>query len=92
MADKSKQFANILEQNTPARGPVRRGSSGGRGSNSGRGTHIGGYFDAAVAKQLRILAVTEDVTLTDLVAEAIDLLFQSRGLPEIAQEQEVKEG
>ena len=86
MADKSKQFTEILEKTAPPRAPVRRGNT------NSRGTHIGGYFDAAVAKQLRILAVTEDVTLTDLVAEAIDLLFHSRGLPQIAQEQEVKEG
>ena len=86
MAEKSKQFTEILGQNTPARGPVRRGNAG------GRGTHIGGYFAPAVAKQFRLLAVTEEVRLTDLVAEAIDLLFQSRGLPEIARHQEVKEG
>ena len=86
MAEKSEQFTEILEQKTPVRRDVRRGSGG------GRGTHIGGYFDPAVAKQLRRLAVDEECTLTDLVAEAIDLLFQSRGLPEIARPQEVKGG
>ena len=86
MAEKSKQFTEILEQKTPAPLPTRRGSG------SGRGTHIGGYFDPAVAKQLRRLAVDEECTLTDLVAEAVDLLFQSRGLPTIARQQEVKGG
>ena len=40
--------------------------------------HIGGYFDPAVAKQLRLLAASEDRTLTALLAEALDMLFQSR--------------
>ena len=86
MADKTKQFTEILGNNAPPVTTVRRGNG------SGRGTHIGGYFETHVAKQLRILAVTEEVTLTELVAEAIDLLFRSRGLPEIARPQEVKEG
>ena len=47
--------------------------------------HIGGYFDPAVAKQLRLLAASEDRTLTALLAEALDMLFQSRQLPTIAQ-------
>lgn len=47
--------------------------------------HIGGYFDPAVAKQLRLLAASEDRTLTALLAEALDMLFQSRGKPTIAQ-------
>lgn len=47
--------------------------------------HIGGYFDPAVAKQLRVLAAEEDRTITALVAEGLDLLFQSRGKPTIAQ-------
>ena len=46
--------------------------------------HIGGYFDPAVAKQLRMLAAAEDRTMTDLLAEALDMLFQSRQLPTIA--------
>ena len=86
MAEKSEQFTEILEQK-PQCGGMYDGAAG-----AGGGTHIGGYFDPAVAKQLRRLAVDEECTLTDLVAEAIDLLFQSRGLPEIARPQEVKGG
>lgn len=47
--------------------------------------HIGGYFDLEVSKQLRILSVSEDKSQQDLLAEALDLLFQSRRLPMIAQ-------
>lgn len=46
--------------------------------------HIGGYFTPAVSKQLRALAVSEDTTVQDLLAEAMNMLFQSRRLPMIA--------
>jgi len=46
--------------------------------------HIGGYFTPAVSKQLRSLAVSEDTTVQDLLAEALNMLFQSRHLPMIA--------
>jgi hypothetical protein len=47
--------------------------------------HIGGYFDPAVSRQLRQIGVEEDATVQDLLAEAIDLLFQSRQRPTIAK-------
>ena len=47
--------------------------------------HVGGYFDPAVSKQLREIAVQEDSSLQALLAEAIDMLFQSRRKPTIAQ-------
>jgi hypothetical protein len=46
--------------------------------------HIGGYFTPEVSKQLRSLAVVEDTTVQDLLAEALNMLFQSRRLPMIA--------
>ena len=42
--------------------------------------HIGGYFDPSTSTQLRHLAVTENRSVQALLAEAIDLLFQARGL------------
>ena len=42
--------------------------------------HIGGYFDPRTSTQLRHLAVTENSSVQALLAEAIDLLFQARGL------------
>ena len=47
--------------------------------------HIGGYFDPAVSKQLRAIALDEDSSVQALLAEAIDMLFQSRQKPMIAQ-------
>jgi len=46
--------------------------------------HVGGYFTPEVSKQLLSLAVMEDSTVQDLLAEALNLLFQSRRLPMIA--------
>lgn len=43
--------------------------------------HIGGYFDPRISRQLRHLAVAEDRSVQSLLAEAIELLFQNRGLP-----------
>lgn len=45
---------------------------------------IGGHFLPEVQRQLRIIAATEDTTLQALYAEAINMLFARRGLPEIA--------
>ncbi|MEL7167746.1 MAG: ribbon-helix-helix domain-containing protein [Bacteroidota bacterium] len=47
--------------------------------------HVGGYFDPAVSRQLRQIGLEEDATVQDLVAEALDLLFQSRQQPMIAR-------
>ncbi len=46
--------------------------------------HIGGYFDPAVSKQLREIALAEDSSVQALLGEAIDMLFQSRRKPTIA--------
>ena len=46
--------------------------------------HVGGYFDPAVSKQLRHIAVDEDSSVQALLGEALDMLFQSRRKPAIA--------
>ena len=46
--------------------------------------HVGGYFDPAVSKQLREIALIEDSSVQALLGEAIDMLFQSRRKPTIA--------
>ena len=47
--------------------------------------HIGGYFDPAVSRQLRQIGLEEDATVQDLMAEALDMLFQSRKKSPIAR-------
>lgn len=44
-----------------------------------------GYFDPSVSLQLKQIALEEDSTIQRLLGEAVDLLFQSRGKPTIAQ-------
>ena len=46
--------------------------------------HIGGYFDPAVSRQLREIALAEDSSVQALLGEALDMLFQSRRKPTIA--------
>ncbi len=54
-----------------------------RPSRAGRKAIIG-YFDPMVSKQVRQLALDEDTSVEALVGEALDLLFEQRGLPQIA--------
>ena len=58
----------------------------GRAKGGRAGTrHVGGYFDPAVVRQLKQITVDEDTTLQDLLAESIDMLFESRRMPTIAR-------
>ena len=51
----------------------------------GDGTRlIGAHFPAAVHRQLRALAATEDRSMRSLVSEALNDLFAKRQLPPIA--------
>jgi hypothetical protein len=47
------------------------------GSREGK-KFIGGYFDQAVARDLKIIAAKEGDTIQGLIGEAIDLLMASR--------------
>lgn len=47
---------------------------------------ISGFYDPAVAKQLKILAVNEDRTTQAMIGEALNLLFEKYGLDRIAAE------
>src|SRR3954451_13628000 len=51
---------------------------------------IQGYFSPRVKRQLRMLAAQSDKTEEQLVGEALNMLFQTHGLPAIAFES--KEG
>lgn len=46
---------------------------------------VGGHFDRVVSRQLRELAAREETTVQALLAQAMNMLFAARGLPEIAE-------
>ena len=83
------KFAAALKQkagapiNAVPKSAPKTAEAGRSGAREGA-KHIGGYFTPQVSKQLRSLAVAEDTTVQDLLAEALNMLFQSRGLPMIA--------
>ena len=73
----TNKFADALKPapRNPSQ-PVRAS----RNPGNGRGglKHIGGYFDPTVSKRLRRMAFEEDITVQDLLAEALELLFRTR--------------
>lgn len=80
-------FADALKKSAlgQSAAPEERGKDSSKVSPSRRGTkHIGGYFSPEVGRQLRTLAATEDTSNQKLLAEALDMLFQSRRMPTIA--------
>lgn len=85
----SNKFAAALKPKaeatpqTPDTAPVEQKSVHARPSRKSA-KHIGGYFDPAVSKQLREIALAEDSSVQALLGEAIDMLFQSRRKPTIA--------
>lgn len=62
----------------------REGSGSAPPSRAGKRL-IGGHFDRAVSRQLRELAAREETTVQALLAQAMNMLFSARGLPEIAE-------
>jgi hypothetical protein len=79
----TNKFASALKSQNAA--GTAGNPSAGKEEATGRGKHIGGYFDAAVSKQLRSIMVEEDTTVQALLEEALDLLFQTRNRPMIAR-------
>ena len=82
--DKSQEFANAL-RTRPAgsrRAAATPEESGGRSSKT---KLIGGQFDEAVSRQLKTIASREGKTILELLAEALNWLFEDRGEPPIAR-------
>lgn len=49
-----------------------------------RQVHLGGYFDPVVHKQFKLLAVEKDLSVQDLMREALNLVFTKYKKPPIA--------
>ena len=70
------------ETNTP------QSSQSGTGKKRDGKKMIGGHFDRDVHRQLKQLALDRDCTVQDLLAKSLNLLFESEGLPPIAETQD----
>ena len=79
MNDEEKRFADALKPK------LRTQPTTGQGRVADRQVHVGAYFSPEVARQLKVLGAEEGTTMRMLMAEALDLLFASRGRPAIAQ-------
>ena len=82
----ANKFAAALKSEKKQPEPIQKASEASPHDRPSRraAKHIGGYFDPAVSKQLRAIALEEDSSVQALLAEAIDMLFQSRRKPTIA--------
>lgn len=78
--DEENRFAAALKSRT------RTDPTADQGGADRRQVHVGAYFSPEVARQLKVLGAEEGTTMRMLMAEALDLLFASRGKPEIARE------
>lgn len=78
---KAQLVPETVEASSPEADPVSPHARPSRKSTK----HVGGYFDPAVSKQLREIALAEDSSVQALLAEGIDMIFQSRRKPLIAQ-------
>lgn len=81
--DEENRFAAALKSRSPR---SRTGPMADQGAGDRRQVHVGAYFSPEVARQLKVMGAEEGTTIRMLMAEALDLLFASRGKPEIARE------
>ena len=82
----SNKFAQALKRPDTVTAPEPPASESPHARPSRRGTkHVGGYFEPQVSKQLRQIALDEDSSVQELLAEALDMLFHSRQKPTIAR-------
>ncbi len=92
MSNKFAQALKKSEEGTTPDVPVEKttttASAHARPSRKGV-KHVGGYFEPQVSKQLRQIALDEDSSVQNLLAEAIDMLFHSRQKPTIARKSEM---
>ena len=63
--------------------PRKRGAVRGRQDRSDK-RQIAGFFSPECAKQLRMLAAEQDMTVQELIRDGLNLMFQKRGKPPIA--------
>lgn len=84
-SEKNNAFTSALggQRQSKRRSEERSAAEEGKGSEKVR--YIGGPFDEAVARQLRVISGREGTTILNLLAEALNMLFEDRGEPPIAR-------
>jgi hypothetical protein len=85
---KVSQLKQALEgkskPSAPAAAPAAAPINGNAPNRVYRGAVVSGYFDKTVQQELRMMSIRESTTVQKLLAEAINLLFEKRKLPQIA--------
>jgi hypothetical protein len=71
---KAPSFPSLSSEAAPPRNPNRVNKKG-----------VQAWLSPEAHRQLRIMAIREDAQVQDLLLEALDLLFASRGEPRIAR-------
>lgn len=69
---------------TPAPAAPAPAAPATNGRTQVRGSAITGYFDKSVQREMRMLALRENTTVGKLLGEALNLLFEKRKMPQIA--------
>lgn len=81
---KNEAFTSVLSKQKRSRHAPEESTREERGKGGGKRKHIGGQFDEAVSRQMKVIAGREGTTVLNLLAEALNLLFEDRGEPPIA--------
>ena len=68
----TNNYAAALQGRAPGRRPTAASRQGRR--------HVGAYVPPDTARELRVLAAVEDTSTQALIEQAIEMLFQSRGV------------
>ena len=72
MSATSNTYAAALQGRAPGRRPTAASRQDRR--------HVGAYVPPNVARQLRVIAAQEDTSTQALIEQAIEMLFQDRGV------------
>lgn len=82
-AGSTRQRPKLEHPQAAAPGPLKRQKPAGQGTRAGT-SPITVHFPKQVRNQLKVLAVNNETTMQNLVAEAFNDLFAKYGKPEIA--------
>lgn len=90
MSGKANSFAEAMRAppSAPPRAQETDTQEQGRSGPKSRPqkAHVGSYFSKETHQQLRMISAEEGVKMQDLLGEALDMLFASRGKPTIARQ------